>query len=67
MLSEPDWNQLAADVNEGIATLRACWMRTATDTPNLHKRLVRDLYVPTLRLLSDFCAAVEIGEARDAE
>jgi hypothetical protein len=56
-----------ADVNEGIATLRVCWTRTATDTPELHKRLVRDIYVPTLRLLSDFCAAVEVGEARDAE
>jgi hypothetical protein len=66
-MGEPDWNQLAADVNEGIATLRVCWTRTATDTPNLHKRLVRDLYMPTLRLLSDFCAAVGVGEARDAE
>jgi hypothetical protein len=66
-MREPDWDLLMADVNEGIATLRACWMRTATDTPELHKRAVRDLYMPTLRLLSDFCAAVEVEEARDAE
>jgi hypothetical protein len=58
----PDWDTLIDDVNARIKALRVCWKATATREPALHAQLVRDLYVPALKLLADFCAAVDIEE-----
>ena len=61
---EPNWDQLIDDVNARIAALRACWKGTQADTPELHRMIARDVYVPALRLLAEFCAAVEIEESK---
>lgn len=61
----PNWDKLMNDVIERIAALRACWIATENDTPETHQRIARDIYVPALRLLAEFCASVEISEDPD--
>lgn len=64
---EPDWDRLIDDVNARIATLRMCWKGTERDEPSMHPMLVRDIYVPALRILAEFCAAVEIGTDEEGD
>lgn len=60
MTQQPDWEQLEADVVLRIRLLAAAWVGTA-DQP-LHAQMVRDLYLPCLHLLAEFCVAVEVEE-----
>lgn len=62
---EPNWDQLLSDVTLRIALLRACWKGTTKDEPELHKKVVEDLYIPALSLLAQFCAAVEVADDDD--
>ena len=63
MSQQPDWNKLEADVLMSLRCLRAAWEHTA-DKP-IHEAMVRDLYIPCLRLLAEFCACVEVKEAHE--
>jgi hypothetical protein len=58
----PDWDRLIEDVTSRIAALKAAWTATAADSPKLHAKLSADLYIPVLRLLADFCDAVDIED-----
>lgn len=60
-----NWDKLMDDVIERIAVLRACWIATENDRPETHQRIARDIYVPALRLLAEFCASVEISDEPD--
>lgn len=61
----PDWARLRRDVCERIDYLAAAWAHTA-QSPEVHGAMVRDLYLPTVRLLAEFCECVEIDEIDEA-
>ena len=55
--NQPDWNKLEADVLMSLRCLRVAWEHT--DGQPIHEAMARDLYVPCLRLLAEFCACVD--------
>jgi hypothetical protein len=61
-MDNPDWAQLQADVLRRLTMLRAAWEHTAAHDPELHAAMKRDLYIPVLSLLAEFCASVEETE-----
>ena len=61
----PDWAQLESDVILKIRLLRAAWEHTADST--LHAGISRDLYIPALTLLAEFCSCVEVHGDDDAK
>ncbi len=55
-----DWLSLAADVQTKLTYLRAAWQTSEkTCEPALHLKMVEDIYLPTLRLLAEFCACFD--------
>jgi hypothetical protein len=54
---KPDWASIEADVLFRIRLLRASWDHTAGTA--IHASMKRDLYIPVLKLLSEFCVCVE--------
>lgn len=60
MNQQPDWKRIESDVLLRIRILAAAWDGTS-DQP-LHEQMVRDLYLPCLRLLGKFCGAIEVGD-----
>lgn len=57
----PDWDRLEADVVERIRALRAIHDRLDAP-PEWRHKVRRELILPSLRLLAEFCAAVRIQE-----
>ena len=55
-----NWDQTILDVNERFNALKVCWHETETRQPELHKKLVRDLYMPALECLARFVTSVKI-------
>lgn len=56
-----DWLGIAADVQTKLTFLRAAWQTSEKDCPpDLHRKMVEDIYMPTLRLLAEFCSCFEI-------
>ena len=60
-----DWDGLMADVLESFVCLRAAWKGTEKQNPpELHKKLVEDLYMPAIWHLAAFCAVVHVDDAK---
>ena len=63
-----DWDNIEREVVEKINYLRMSWDASQKVAPKvLHEKLVDDLYVPAVKLLAEFCACVEVGEADEDE
>jgi hypothetical protein len=63
---EVDWDNLLAEVTKSFSYLRLAWRATERDMPpELHRKMVEDLYVPAIKLLAEFCACIE--ESREEE
>lgn len=54
----PDWGRMEREVILKLRILRAAWEHTAPN-PELHQAMARDLYLPVLRLLAEFCNCVK--------
>ncbi|MBI3281459.1 MAG: DUF86 domain-containing protein [Acidobacteria bacterium] len=55
----PDWDAIEREVIRKLRYLCAAWEHTATNEPELHELMKRDLYLPTIRHLGAFCVAVK--------
>ncbi len=62
MTQQPDWERLEADVLLSLRCLRAAWEHT--EGQPIHAAMVRDLYVPCVRLLAEFCASVKVEDEK---
>lgn len=56
--SSIDWDALEQQVSRSLDLLQLCWKGTEKGDPDLHRMMVRDLYVPLIRQLDEFCAGV---------
>jgi len=60
-----NWAGLLADTRAALEALRLAWTASERDcSPELHEKLVRDLYAPALKQLAAFCLCIEIGEEK---
>ena len=58
-----DWTGLLNDVREALECLRLCWESTERDLPpEVHAKMVHDLYVPSIKCLGAFCVSVQVTE-----
>lgn len=58
----PDWDAVERDVVRKLRYLRAAWEHTAASEPEVHELMKRDLYVPAIKHLGAFCAAIQEKE-----
>jgi transposase len=58
----PDWDAVERDVVRKLRYLRAAWEHTAASEPEVHELMKRDLYVPAIKHLGTFCAAIQEKE-----
>jgi hypothetical protein len=58
----PDWDAVERDVVRKLRYLRAAWEHTAANEPQLHELMQRDLYLPAIKHLGAFCAAIKVQE-----
>ena len=55
-----DWLNVAAEVQTKLGYLRASWQSSERDCPpELHKKMVTELYFPILELLGRFCGCIQ--------
>lgn len=58
-----DWDGLKTDVNERIWAVQQCWRESEKRAPKeTHEKLVKDIYLPAIKLLGEFCVCVKLGE-----
>jgi truncated hemoglobin YjbI len=58
-----DWDGLLAEVQSRFNYLRLAWRTSEHDaTAHLHAKMVKELYLPCIELLAQFCAAIEVEE-----
>ena len=57
--SEIDWAGAESDVVSKLGYLRMAWAASERDcSPEVHEKMVVDLYLPILELLSEFCCCI---------
>jgi hypothetical protein len=60
-----DWSNLLNEVQSKFRYLRLAWQASEREAPPaLHAKMVEDLYLPAIKLLAEFCAAVEVTEEK---
>jgi hypothetical protein len=60
-----DWSNLLNEVQGKFHYLRLAWQASEREvSPELHAKMVEDLYLPAIKLLAEFCAAVEVTEEK---
>ena len=57
----PDWEGIEREVCHKLRLLSATWEETSKDD-FVHLLMKRDLYLPTLRKLAEFCACIKEEE-----
>ena len=60
---EPNWERVERDVIHKLHLIRGAWKATAKAHPELHKAMVRDMYIPTIKHLAAFCASITEEDA----
>jgi hypothetical protein len=55
---KPDWESIEKDVIRKLGLLRLAWEETVK-TPEIHSPMRRDIYMPRLKLLAEFCTGIE--------
>ena len=55
-----DWEAIEREVVLRIALLRAAWKATADDPSVPHRMMARDLYLPAVAKLAEFCSLIEV-------
>lgn len=58
----PDCDAVQREVIRKLRYLRAAWEHTAANEPGLHELMKRDLYLPAIKHLAAFCAAIKEEE-----
>jgi hypothetical protein len=61
----PDWDALEREVLLRIQLLRGAWKGTQEDSGDVHAMMVRDLYMPALNKLAQFCSMIEVEEDKE--
>ena len=62
-----DWHNLKAELLTKIEYLRVSWAASERDAPpEVHNKLVENIYVPAIRLLAEFCACLEVTDDEEA-
>jgi hypothetical protein len=57
------WDDILADVTASLDFLRLAWRASERGaSPEIHAKMVKDLYVPCLRLLAEFSACIEAAD-----
>ena len=56
----PDWEAIEREVVLRIALLRAAWNATEDDPSVPHRMMARDLYLPAVEKLAEFCSMIEV-------
>ncbi len=55
-----DWVNMAEEVLTKLTYLRLAWTASERDCePELHRKMVEDLYLPVITMLGSFCACIE--------
>ena len=65
--STPDWNAIEADVIRKLRLLRIAWEHTesrSTTEIDIHSAIKRDIYLPALNCLAQFCGCVREEEEK---
>lgn len=58
-----DWLGVYADLQTKLGYLRMAWQTSERDCPpELHAKMVEDLYMPMMRLLGLFCGSITVDE-----
>ena len=63
--TSPDWDALEREVLLRIQLLKAAWQGTQEDSGDVHAMMVRDLYMPALNKLAQFCSMIEVEEDKE--
>ena len=61
----PDWDALEREVLLRIQLLKSAWQGTQEDQGDVHGMMVRDLYMPALNKLAQFCSMIEVEEEQE--
>ena len=57
------WAAVSADVQTKLDYLRLAWQASERDCPpELHKKMVKDLYMPMMELIALFCGSITVGD-----
>jgi hypothetical protein len=64
MTAQPDWDRIEADVAIRLHLLRGAW-EESENMPALREAMIRDLYIPALKHLGAFCAAITVESVED--
>lgn len=63
--SKIDWKGVREDVLDSLDALRLAWAASeAAFPPDIHAKMVEDLYAPQVELLARFIASVQMDAAR---
>ena len=55
----PNWTELRKEVNRKIDILALMWSGTEkNETPEIHRKMQEDLYIPCVKFLSQFCLSI---------
>jgi hypothetical protein len=61
-----NWSNLLSEVQAKFHYLRLAWQASERDAPpELHAKMVEDIYLPCIALLAGFCAAIEAKLEKD--
>jgi len=57
-----DWGGIEREAIDALRALRLAWAASEKGLPEIHAKLVRDIYVPAIKVLAEFIACVEVAE-----
>jgi hypothetical protein len=61
--AEIDWLRMESSVVSKLGFLRLAWKASERDcSPEAHRQIVRDLYLPLIGLLAQFCNSIDEHE-----
>jgi hypothetical protein len=64
---EIQWDAIVKNVHTRVALLRAAWRASETTVaPELHRKMVEDIYLPCLAMLAEFCECFDGADELDA-
>jgi hypothetical protein len=64
---EIQWDAIVKNVHTRVALLRAAWRASETTVaPELHRKMVEDIYLPCLAMLAEFCECFDGADWLDA-
>ena len=56
-----DWDNLEREAIQTLRALRLAWSVSEKSLPELHAKMVYDLFVPAIETLAQFIACIEVS------